>query len=206
MSMRVQKAYCLVPHIEKLANAVYAAQEIRERKRALAQCRSTSAESGVAFGGTTFRCTGRARGARATRMECRDPNMGHQHVVDDRTPALRPLEIRAVAGHRHGAPQRDAFAKYGATFLRMPVPGAAWPPRAGAADALAPASRPAAPPPRRSPHAGVASTPAAGLDGHRARGRSGPASRRSPADHAVRVSDSISCAPYAPNLGRSECP
>ncbi len=28
--MRVEKAYCLVPHIEKLANAVYAAQEIRE--------------------------------------------------------------------------------------------------------------------------------------------------------------------------------
>jgi hypothetical protein len=36
----------------------------------------------------------------------------------------------------HGAPQRDAFAKYTATFLRRPAPGAASPPRAAVADSL----------------------------------------------------------------------
>ena len=46
----------------------------------------------------------------------RDVIMGHQHVVDDLSPALRPLEIRVGAGHGHVAPQRDSFAKYVATF------------------------------------------------------------------------------------------
>lgn len=85
----------------------------------------------------------------------RDPHMGHQHVVDHRPPALRSPAIGVVAGHGHrqhaaheshrelvlvtsdhGAPQRDSFAKYTATFLRRPAPGAASPPRGAVADSL----------------------------------------------------------------------
>ncbi len=77
------------------------------------------------------------RAVRRAALGERLAHVRHQHLVDDRAPARGPLEVRIEAGHRdledaaheshgklaamaseHGAPHRDSFAKYAATFLR----------------------------------------------------------------------------------------